>query len=240
MTSRSCIVWGNLKMHPASKLLLSYHQMLASEGEAVFRDFGLVVPYPYLHQAKELFASKISVAAQSISEHQSGAYSSQVSGEILQDLDVGTVMIGHSEVRKLGVDVRAQLAIAQSLGMKVVYCIGEDASAYQSGERDTLLAEQLSALSTLDNVIIAYEPIWSIGTGVVASVSDINAAFSVINSYLASRFPSNSSNIQVLYGGSINNNNCLEIFTKTEVSGFLVGGVSLHPEKILEVIRLCS
>lgn len=240
MTSRVCKVWGNLKMHPVTEVLSGYQALMATEEQEVFDHFGLVVPYPYLQQALQLFDGRISVAAQSLSEHERGAFSSQVSGEILQDVGVQTVMIGHSEVRQLGANVGAQLKVAQSLGMHVIYCIGEGLEAYESGRKEQVIAEQLSALESLECVTIAYEPIWSIGTGKAASVSDINEALLMVRACLDGSFSGNLLETPVLYGGSINHNNCLEIFTQTEVSGFLVGGVSLKPKQILEVIKLCS
>ncbi len=240
MTSRVCKVWGNLKMHPVSEVLSAYQALIAADKDGMFDHFGLVVPYPYLQQASELFNGSIGIAAQSISEHESGAFSSQVSGEILQDIGLQTVMIGHSEVRQLGVNVGAQLKVAQKLGMHVIYCIGEGVEAYESGRKEQVITEQLSVLESLDRVTIAYEPIWSIGTGNAASVSDINEALLMVRACLDRSFSGNFPETPVLYGGSINHNNCLEVFTQTEVNGFLVGGVSLKPKQILEVIRLCS
>ncbi len=234
MISKKCTIWGNLKMHPVKEVLDSYNSLLQGQ------KFGLIVPYPYLHYAQSLLGPAVTIAAQSLSEHDTGAYSSQVSGEILQDVGINTVMIGHSEVRRLGIDVAAQLKIAQSLGISIIYCIGEDLQSYESGLKNSVLEDQLSLLKNMHQVTIAYEPIWSIGTGKTASLSDINEALSLIRYWLSRYFPGNSDKTQVLYGGSINHNNCLEILTKTDLDGFLVGGVSLKPEKMLEVIRLCN
>ena len=234
MTSRRFNVYGNLKMHAVSHVLQAYSEI--AEG-----GFGLLVPYPYLGMAQSLLADKgIEIGAQSVSEQPQGAYTSQVSAEMLSEIGISCVMVGHSEVRALGVDVSKQLAQVYDQGFKIIYCVGEDSDAYEAGRRDDVLIEQLNALPGLDNVTVAYEPVWSIGTGRVASIDDINQAVDVIRGHLAESFPSISGDIDVLYGGSINKNNCLEVFKQTRINGFLIGGASLKPEIMLEVIRLCK
>jgi triosephosphate isomerase len=234
MISRKFTVYGNLKMHKAGHILKKYLELGAE------KNFGLFVPYPYLVMAREDMPENIIIGAQSVASELAGAYTSQVSVDMLLDLGIDTVMIGHSEVRAIDSDVSDKLKLAYEQGLKIIYCIGEDREAYASLRTAKVLTEQLKALPGIESVTIAYEPIWSIGTGLVASCDDINAAVSLIREVVAQSFPGVSDEIAVLYGGSINNNNCLEVFNKTNVNGFLIGGASLEPEKMLEVIRLCK
>lgn len=229
MTSNTVII-GNLKMHASKGILEQYGDMVKDH------EFGLLVPYPYLTMAQDLFEeSQVWVGAQSISEHDKGAYSSQVSAGMLKDIGIDTVMIGHQEVRALGVDVASQIQRAKECGLKVVYCVGEsDRKSSQS-----VLEEQLSVLDSDLNVTIAYEPIWSIGTGKVAEYNDINEAIQVIRGWLEVNMTGNLGSIQVLYGGSIHNKNCEAVLSHTNVDGFLVGGAALEPKLMLEVIERC-
>nr|WP_272880541.1 triose-phosphate isomerase [Candidatus Synchoanobacter obligatus] len=221
-------------MHAAGRLLREYASLVGDTR------LGLLVPHPYLSQAAHLFQdTHVVVGAQSVSGHAQGAHTGQVSVGMLQELGVGTVMIGHSEVRQQGGDFKAALALAQAAGLRVIYCIGEDISAYESGKRDDVLSAQLADLTTLDQVMVAYEPVWSIGTGVVASVDDINAAVSMIRQWLLENIPGNSGEATVLYGGSINENNC-EAVADADINGFLMGGASLKPKVMLEVVKLCK
>lgn len=214
----------------ASKKILEQYRDIVKDHE-----FGLLVPYPYLIMAQEMLKGKVWVGAQSISEHAKGAYSSQVSGEILKDIGVDTVMVGHQEVRALGVDVGLQITRAKEHGLNVIYCVGES----DRGSSQSVLEEQLSVLDFDLNITIAYEPVWSIGTGKVAEYNDINEAIQVIRGWLEANMTGNLRSIQVLYGGSIHNKNCEAVLAHTSVDGFLLGGAALEPRLMLEVIEKC-
>jgi len=229
------MVYGNLKMHVVGDILLRYQALFQHES------VGLFMPYPYLDRARILFQDRnIIVGAQSVSGKAKGAFTSQVSCDILADIGVDCVLIGHSEVRSIDAYTKEQLLLAYQKGFKIIYCIGEDKNAYESSQRESVLVGQLDDLPGIENVTIAYEPVWSIGTGIVASHNDINSAVSLIRSRVRESFPGVGDGISVLYGGSINHNNCLKVFEATNVDGFLIGGTSLEPEKILEVVKLCK
>lgn len=233
MTSDFMII-GNLKMHAVGELLVEYAKVKD-------KHFGLLVPHPYLVGARKLFAdSGIWIGAQSMSAWESGAHTGCVSGEMLKELGIGTVMIGHSEVRAMGEGVAEQLQIANHLGMNVIYCVGEDLLSYEKNTRDELLQRQLSVLPPIANLVVAYEPVWSIGTGKIPSYQDINDAVSFIKQWLSVNMTGNSGGSKVLYGGSINNRNCEEVRSQTDVDGFLIGGAALDPETMLEVIERCK
>lgn len=230
MTSK--IVIGNLKMHAVGDILKAYQSNIVDE------EFGLLVPYPYLSLAKErLKESPVWVGAQNVSPHQQGAYTGQVSAKMLTELEIDTVMIGHSEAR--GADVALQLQRAQEEKLNIIYCVGEDLFAYENNQREQILIEQLSVLDKVDNLMIAYEPVWSIGTGVLPEYKEIKETVKMIGEWLLANKTSNLGSIPLLYGGSINNKNCEEVLSQTEVDGFLVGGASLKPEILLEVVKRC-
>lgn len=233
MISRKFEVIGNLKMHAVSSILKQYQTMSD-------RSFGLMVPYPYLYQACEMFSgTQVVIGAQHVSGYASGAYTGRVSCEMLVDVGVSRVLIGHGETKSLGEVCAKQLEQAKQAGLSVVLCVGEDLMSYQQGRRFEVLRAQLSVIADLASVVIAYEPLWSIGTGVVPSVEEIESVVCWIREHLESR-AGNCGKVRVLYGGSINQNNCFEIYQHTSLDGFLVGGVSLKPEVMMEVIEQCQ
>lgn len=231
MTSKVRII-GNLKMHPIKGVLEKYQQLVNSQS------FGLLVPYPYLMMAQKMLPS-LWIGAQGMSEYSEGPYTSQVSGAMLKEIGVETVLIGHSEVREF-IDVSKQLEIAKGLGLKVIYCVGEDRKAFEKGNRETVLIEQLSVLKGALDVTVAYEPVWSIGTGNLPSHDDINQAIKVIKEWLSTNMTGNLGSNAVLYGGSIDNKNCESVLSHTDVEGFLIGKISLEPELMLEVVERCK
>ena len=228
-------IFANLKMHVVDQLIDDYAKYMPNQSIGVF------VPYPYLAYARNLFDdTKLFVGAQNISAHSDGAYTGQVSAKIVLDVGVQTVLIGHSEVRRLGLDIEAIYQQAAENNMNIVYCVGEDLAAYESNQREAVLKEQLKGISALDSITIAYEPIWSIGTGRVASNDDINQSVKVIQDTMAEKSTGNIEAFDILYGGSVNNNNCLDILNGTNVNGFLIGGAALSIDNMLEVMKLCK
>lgn len=235
MTSRAFRIVGNLKMHLPRGILQEY-------GEAVDqRSLSLMVPHPYLSEAKKLCENTgITIGAQDVSAYQEGAHTGEVSANMLQDLGVTEVLVGHSETRHRGEDVTLQLDSCRQSGLSVIYCIGEDSVSYENGETFEYLSTQLEAVKSLEGVSIAYEPRWSIGTGKTPSFKEIENVVVWIRAWLETHFPGNLDKTSVLYGGSINQNNCFEIYQNTSLDGFLVGGVSLKPAVMMEVIDLCK
>lgn len=232
MTSKTII--GNLKMNAVRSVLEAYRDQVSDQS------FGLLVPYPYLGWAQDLLKdTSVWIGAQGLSEHAQGAYTSQVSGAMLKEIGVHQVLVGHQEVRALGVDAKAQFHQARLQGLKIIYCVGESAEEHARGDFSQLEA-QLEVIDHGEDLIVAYEPIWSIGTGQVPEYSEIQAALNTIRAHLKSNIAGNIDSIQILYGGSIDNKNCEAVMSHTDVDGFLIGGASLKPEQMLEVVERCK
>jgi len=208
------------------------------------RDVTLVVapPYPFLNQVVQ--ASGICVAAQNCSDRPSGAFTGEVSPGMLRECGVDYVILGHSERRTLFHEndglIARKLTLAIATGLKPVLCIGEDLRVRDAGEVARFLADQLrmAAVDTLvdaDEVVIAYEPIWAIGTGRNASGAMVAETLVDIRSALERFWPASFAAAPILYGGSVTPDNVEDLVAHGTIDGFLVGGASLDARKFLAI-----
>lgn len=195
-------------------------------------------PTPYLAQVSELLAdTAVAIGAQNLSERAQGAYTGEVSGQMLADLGCRYVLVGHSERRSLFGETDAQVAMkfeaALAAGLTPVLCLGESIHQRRAGNTNAVVGSQLKAV--LDQVgieqlakgVIAYEPVWAIGTGVSASPEQAQQAHLHIRQLLAAHAPALASRIALLYGGSVNATNAAELFAQHDIDGGLIGGASL-------------
>ncbi|MBT5574653.1 MAG: triose-phosphate isomerase, partial [Alphaproteobacteria bacterium] len=200
---------------------------------------------PFIHLnavLNETENSSIKIGAQDCSAHQNGAYTGEISASMIKDIGSDWVIIGHSERRQYHNENNAllsqKLIAAEQSSLKVIFCIGETHEQYIAGETQKILAEQLSAISDIQpsdlEFIIAYEPVWAIGTGLVPTLDEINQVHSFVKLHL-SKITQRSINYPVLYGGSVNPENANQIKALTEVDGVLVGGASLRCEKFKQI-----
>jgi len=208
------------------------------------------VPFPYLSVAKEKI-SKLQgydVAAQNCSDKKSGAFTGEVSAEMLKSIGIGYVVIGHSERREYFFETNKQLAdkvnICLSHGLKPVFCCGEPLRIREEENQAAFVQQQLEeSLFHLDesgvrNIIIAYEPIWAIGTGKTASSEQAQEMHRHLRSVLAGRYgQAVADEISILYGGSVKGGNAAELFANEDVDGGLVGGASLVAKEFIEIIK---
>jgi triosephosphate isomerase len=207
-------------------------------------------PFVDIRSVASIIASEripVALAAQHVNAHDSGAHTGEVSTSMLKRLNVEWVLIGHSERR--AVYAMDDTAVATTLravvrsGMKAVLCVGEAQEVREADEQDVFVREQLlSALNGLDpkfhdQVIVAYEPVWAIGTGLTASTDQVRAMAMHIRLVLHTLSMGDS---HVLYGGSVNAQNAASILSEGVVDGFLVGGASLKAESVLAVIQACD
>ena len=245
------IVAGNWKMNlnineaiELSNGLLKHNEVFVEEKIIIFPSF-LIIPEIY-----NLYKnSKISIGAQDCSMYDNGAFTGQVSAEMIKDAGCKYVIIGHSERRSLCHEtssIVSQKAVkAVSAGLKVIICIGENSKDREKGDYLFVLEDQLKqSLSDLssdnnllsNNIIIAYEPVWAIGTGNTASKKDIEEVHKFIKEIINTNYQFNYG-LPILYGGSVNSKNSSEIFKINNVDGVLVGGASLNSDEFLKIIN---
>lgn len=197
------------------------------------------VPSIYTMQAANLLVgNNICVGLQNISEYTSGAYTGEISAKMALDCGAKYTLIGHSERRNIfgesNVQINNKMLSALDAGVKVVLCIGEKAEEKQQFEN--IVAKQIETafknIDKFENIIVAYEPVWAIGTGVKPSTQDIRSAIKYIKQFIYKTY---KANVKVLYGGSVNSKNSSDILHIDEVDGVLVGGASLDAQEFVNI-----
>lgn len=227
------------------KDILNEKIVLGNEQLAIF-----AVPYPYLVMTESLLKGQngYAVAAQNCYHKKSGAYTGEISVEMLQSIGVSYCIIGHSERREYFLESNQVLAEKINLclenGITPIFCCGEPLDIREAGTQNTYVAVQLrESLFHLDTValqkiIIAYEPIWAIGTGKTATSAQAQEMHAHLRSLLSQQYGSSvSQTISILYGGSVKGSNAKEIFSQPDVDGGLVGGASLNAAEFSTIIR---
>ncbi|AVH69862.1 triosephosphate isomerase [Nostoc sp. 'Lobaria pulmonaria (5183) cyanobiont'] len=191
--------------------------------------------------SKTLHGSLIHLGAQNIHWEEYGAYTGEISGPMLTESGVRFVIVGHSERRQYFAEtdatVNLRLRTAQRFGLTPILCVGETKQQRDAGEAESLIALQLDkGLVDIDqdNLVIAYEPIWAIGTGDTCEVEEANRIIGLIRSQLT------NPNVSIQYGGSVKPNNIDEIMAQPEIDGVLVGGASLEPESFARIVNFQS
>ena len=210
----------------------------------------LCTPFPYLVSIKNLLGNntRISVSAQNCSEHEAGAYTGEVSAPMLKSIGVPYVILGHSERRQyFGEDAKLlakKVDIALKNNLIPIFCCGEPLEVRESNGHEALVKKQVEESlfhldgDTIQKVVIAYEPVWAIGTGKTASSQQAQDMHAVIRKHLASKFgQAAADNITILYGGSVGPANAKELFACPDVDGGLVGGASLKSRDFTEIIK---
>lgn len=235
---------GNWKMNG---LLASNASLLAglraSSDFADDREVAVCVPFPYLAQiGQALQGSLITFGAQDLSPHQQGAYTGDVSGDMLSDLGCSWVLVGHSERRSYHGETDQQVAhkasAALAAGLTPVVCIGETLAEQEAGHTLGVVARQLAPILALGeravaSMVVAYEPIWAIGTGLTATPQQAQDVHAAIRASLASV---GAGHVRILYGGSVNASNAVSLFSMSDIDGALVGGASLVSEEFLRIV----
>ncbi len=205
-------------------------------------DLAVCVPFPYLGQAgASLQGSGISWGAQDVSKHEQGAYTGEVSAAMLADFSCSWVLVGHSERRSIHgesdqlVADKAQAALAA--GLTPVVCVGETLEQNEAGTTDEVIARQLAPVlalgaAALEKIVIAYEPVWAIGTGRTATPEQAQQVHAAIRARLDG---SVAAKVRILYGGSVKAANAASLFTMPDIDGALVGGAALMVEEFLRI-----
>ena len=227
------------------KELMEATQKLNENQEAVF-----AVPFPYLVNVKNILAGKshVFVAAQNCYNKVSGAYTGEVSAEILKSIGTDYVIIGHSERREYFAESNQVLAdkidICTEYGLKPIFCCGEALEIREAGTQNIFVEKQIKeslfhlSAAQLTGFVIAYEPIWAIGTGKTATSAQAQEIHAYIRSVLTTGYGNDvAESISILYGGSVKAANAKEIFSQPDVDGGLVGGASLMATEFAAIIR---
>jgi triosephosphate isomerase (TIM) len=230
------LVAGNWKMFKGPEETRDFCRALRDVALPVDVDVVVCPPYVSLAQAVQVLAgTEVGVFAQNCHWGPDGAFTGEVSASMLLELGVYGTIVGHSERRQFYGDTdetvarRAEAALAA--GLHVIACVGETEAERDAGETEAVLRRQMSALSHDDNLVVAYEPVWAIGTGRTATPELAQQAHEVVKSVL---------DVQVLYGGSVKPGNAQELLTQPAVDGALVGGASLELESFEAICRAGS
>lgn len=241
---RKIIIAGNWKMYKTQAESLEFLQafMPELENSEEAREIVLCVPFTDLGaMSKNLHGSRIRLGAQNIHWTDEGAYTGEISGPMLAEFGVSYVVVGHSERRQYFGEtdetVNLRLKAAQKYGFIPILCVGETKQQRDAGETEKLIVSQLEKdLVDIDqsNLVIAYEPIWAIGTGDTCETTEANRVIGLIRDRL------NNKNVSIQYGGSVKPNNIDEIMAQPEIDGVLVGGASLEPAGFARIVNYRS
>lgn len=209
----------------------------------------LCVPFPFLQSTqKQVSASIVSVGAQNCSEHESGAYTGEVSAGMLASLSIPYVILGHSERRQYFGEAGKLLAkkvdVALKHNLTPIFCCGEPLEIREAGTHEKLVKDQVEeslfhlSAEQIQKVVIAYEPVWAIGTGKTASSQQAQDMHAVIRKQLSSKYgQAVADEISILYGGSVKADNAKELFSQPDVDGGLVGGASLKAREFVDIAK---
>lgn len=244
---RRKLVAGNWKMNGSlaqnAELLDAVRSGMVSVRNV---DCAVCVPFPYLSQAQERLAgSTVMWGAQDVHQLERGAFTGEVSAAMLRDFGCRYVIVGHSERRAYFSEssklVAEKFLAAQRSGITPILCVGETLDQRENGITEAVVAEQLDALirlggvAALRNAVVAYEPVWAIGTGKTASSAQAQAVHAFIRGRVAFNDIQIASELCILYGGSVKANNAAELFAMPDIDGGLIGGASLVAEEFLAI-----
>jgi triosephosphate isomerase len=245
---RRTIVAGNWKMNASkesvNKLMLGILSGMGEVGSEVL----VCAPFPYLSQVENLVAnSEVKLGAQNLNVNSSGAFTGEVSANMIKDFGAKHVIVGHSERRSLYGEtnplVAEKVKAALEGGLTPLLCVGESLEQREAGETEVVVAEQINTVIELvgigafRNIIIAYEPVWAIGTGKTASPEQAQAAHLFIRDLLRESDESIAQSISILYGGSMNAGNANELISCADIDGGLIGGAALKAEDFLQICK---
>jgi triosephosphate isomerase len=246
--SRTPLIAGNWKMHKTiAEAELFIQGLLPRVSSVSGVDVAICVPFTALAaMVDSARGSRVAVYAQNMHEALSGPYTGEISAPMLTELDVDGVVLGHSERRRLyGENDRAlaqKVVTALDAGLAPILCVGETEDEREQGETERKLRQQVQegldkiTDDRLGDVVIAYEPIWAIGTGRVATAEQAQDAISFVRALVGDRSPEAARSVRVLYGGSVNPDNAAELLALPDVDGALVGGASLEPASFAAIV----
>lgn len=214
-------------------------------------DIAICPPFTHLAPiSTTLTTHNVQLGAQDISAQQQGAYTGEIAADMLKDLGTHYVIVGHSERRQYHNEddelVQQKILAARAQGLVPILCIGESLAEREAGEAKKVTLKQLKtaltnvSLASSTELVIAYEPIWAIGTGKTATAADAQEMSAAIRQELEQIYPQLASNIRVLYGGSMKPNNAAELLAQPDIQGGLVGSASLNLDSLITLIEIAE
>ena len=249
---RKPIIAANWKMNIGPKEAEDFLSTFAAKLDNLTDQADVVIAPPFVTISAAVGAicsnSAVSIAAQNVSEHDNGAFTGEISTMMLKELFVRYVIIGHSERRTIygetNAVINAKIKKSLTANLKPIFCIGETLEEREGGKLEDVLRSQITeGLAGIDekdmkNIVVAYEPVWAIGTGVVATVEQAQDAHAFVRSVIADLYTNElAQKIRIQYGGSMKAGNAGELLSQPDIDGGLVGGASLEPQSFLDLIR---
>ena len=245
----SKLIAGNWKMNGALAANAALVEAVLAGMPAAPCAVAMCVPAPYLAQVGGLLVGKpVALGAQDVSGHDAGAYTGEVSATMLRDLGVRYAIVGHSERRQYHgetdtvVAEKARMALAT--GITPIVCVGESLAERDAGATEVVVKRQLAAVihvngHCISEIVVAYEPVWAIGTGKTASPQQAQQVHGVLRAQLKAA-TNQPGRIRILYGGSMNAANAAQLLAEPDIDGGLIGGASLKPADFLAIIAAAS
>ena len=235
-------------MHGTSREATGLARALADVHPEAGAEVAVCPPFPYLAAVAGIVSgTQVALGAQDVSRHAPGAHTGEVSAGMLRDVGCRWVIVGHSERRsRLGETdgaVRAKFERAREHGLAPIACVGETLEEREAGEAERVVGRQVDALladggaEAVGDSVIAYEPVWAIGTGRNAAPDDAQAMHRAVRDQVARRSSAAAESVRILYGGSVNEENAAELFSMPDIDGGLVGGASLDAGRFIAICR---
>jgi triosephosphate isomerase len=251
MPDRIPVLAANWKMHKTGGEAVDFLNAFLPQVDSAMAEVVICPPYTAISAVVEACAgSNVRVAAQNMHEAESGAFTGEVSAGMLVDAGVQGVVLGHSERRQYFNETDDALAqkvpVALAAGLQPILCVGESEAQRDGNETEAVLTRQIEADlaevgdDQLAQVVIAYEPIWAIGTGKTATTEQAQEACALIRQRVAAREPGAAERVRILYGGSVKPGNAQELISQPDVDGALVGGASLEPDDFAAIVDAAS
>jgi len=232
------VIAANWKMNGSLELLRSFSSFPSSRNKII-----ICPPATLLLKCKDILPPEIYIGGQNCNENASGPYTGEISPEMLYESGARYVILGHSERRSIFQEsnrlIFNKLVCATKYNLVPILCVGETLEEKKQGIAKDIIKDQLAECIPTDvdlnDLIIAYEPVWAIGTGLIPKTEDIEEIHGFIGDFLKESFGSKASKVPILYGGSANEKNCAEIMSINDVGGLLVGGASLKTKEFIEI-----
>ncbi len=247
------LIIANWKLNGNKKTIKKkINKLLKSKINTKKCTLSIAPPMIYLHLTTNLINknTNISLTSQNIDKHITGSFTGEISGKMLKDVNVKYVIIGHSERKKYHLEnnkiIYQKIKTCLNTKLIPILCIGENKIEYEKNKSINICKNQIKysipikEIKKTNKIIIAYEPIWAIGTGISANINHINNVYNFIKNYVQTKYLHKIKKIKIIYGGSVNIQNIYELINNTNIDGFLIGSSSLITEEFIKIINIIT